>query len=156
MGEFLTNLLGHDHSTEPGIALRHWVHFQGVNTLLDILSWDPEEFKTVPTQQVYSQDDQGHYIHVRTNQVKQRCGFITYMKYIFQSYNSGIELPDDPFHSFSPDECTQHTPTQMRTYLIQHLPDPQGPKPSFWAHILSQTYRLFPRSNRTHGIQKGY
>ena len=34
---FLTTLLGHDPTTEPGIALRHWVHFQGVHNLLDLL-----------------------------------------------------------------------------------------------------------------------
>ena len=54
---------------------------------------------------------------------------MTYMKHISKSYNSGIEPPDDPFHPFSPDEWAQHTPTQMRTYLIQHLPNPHGPKP---------------------------
>ena len=54
-----TNLLGHDHTTEPGMALRHWVHLQGVHSLLDLLSWDPEELKAVPTQQVYHQDHQG-------------------------------------------------------------------------------------------------
>ena len=88
----LTNLLGHDHTNEPGIALRHWVHFQGVHNLLDLLSWDPDKLKTAPTQQVYSQDDQGQYIHLRTNQVKQMCGLISYMKHIFESYHSGIEL----------------------------------------------------------------
>ena len=76
----LTTLLGHVHSTEPGMALRHWVHFQGVHNLLDLLSWDPEELTTVSTQQVYSLDDQGQYIHLTTNQVKQMCGLITYMK----------------------------------------------------------------------------
>ena len=40
-----TNLLGHDHTTEPGMALRDWVDFQGVHSLLDLLSWDPEELK---------------------------------------------------------------------------------------------------------------
>ena len=54
-----SNLLGHDHTTEPAMALRHWVHFQGVHSLLYLLSWDPEGLKTVPTQQVYHQDDQG-------------------------------------------------------------------------------------------------
>ena len=48
------------------------------------------------------------------------------MKHLFGSYNSGIAPQDDPFHPFTPDEWTQQTPTQMRTYLIQHLPDPQG------------------------------
>ena len=74
----LTNLLGHDHTTEPGMALRHWVHFQEVHSLLDLLSWDPEELKAVPTEQVYHQDDHGQYIHLWTNHVKQLCGFITY------------------------------------------------------------------------------
>ena len=32
-------------------------------------------------------------------------------------------------HPFSPDEWTEHTPTQMRTYLIQDLPKPHGPEP---------------------------
>ena len=96
---------------------------------MDLLSWDPEELKAVSTQQVYSQDDQVQYIHLRTNQVKQTYGLITYMKYIFESYNSGIELPDDPFHPFSPDEWAQHTPTHMRTNLVQNLPNLHGPEP---------------------------
>ena len=125
----ITTLLGHDHTTEPGMALRHWVHFQGVHFLLDLLSWDPEELKAVPTQQVYHWDNQGQYIHLRTNQVKQMCGLITYMKYRFESYNSGHDLPDDPFHPFSPDEWAQCTPTQMMTYLVQHLQSPLGPDP---------------------------
>ena len=79
------------------MALRHWVHLQGVH----ILSWDPEELKAVPAQQVYHQDDQGQYIHLRTNQVKR---LTTYMKHMFECYNSGPDLPDDPFHPFSPDE----------------------------------------------------
>ena len=32
-------------------------------------------------------------------------------------------------HPFTPDEWTQQTLTQMRTYLIQHLPDHHGPAP---------------------------
>ena len=51
------------------------------------------------------------------------------MKHLFESYNSVIAPLDDLFHLFSPDEWTQQTPTQMRTYLIQHLPDPHGPEP---------------------------
>ena len=50
------------------------------------------------------------------------------MKYIFGSYNSGV-AQDDPFHPFTPDEWTQQTSTQMRTYLIQHLPGPYEPEP---------------------------
>ena len=51
------------------------------------------------------------------------------MKHIFGSYNSGIANQDDLFHLFSPDEWAQHTPKQIRIYLIQHLPDPHGPAP---------------------------
>ena len=36
---------------------------------------------------------------------------------------------DDPFHPFTPDEWSQQTSTMLRTYLIQHLPDPHGPEP---------------------------
>ena len=45
-------LLGHDPTSDPGIALRQWVHFQGVHNILDLLSWDQEELKAVPAQQV--------------------------------------------------------------------------------------------------------
>ena len=121
---YLTTLLGHDPTSEPGISLRHWVHFQGVHKILDLLSWDQDKLTTTPVQQVYSQDDHGQ----RTNQIKQIFWLKTYMKHLFGSYNSGIAPQDDPFHPFSPDEWTQQTPTKMRTYLIQHLPDPHGPE----------------------------
>ena len=52
-----TTLLGHDSTSDPGIALRQWVHFQGVHNILDLLSWDQEELKAVPAQQIYSLDD---------------------------------------------------------------------------------------------------
>ena len=41
----LTALLGHDPTSDPGIAQRQWVHFQGVHNILDLLSWDQEELK---------------------------------------------------------------------------------------------------------------
>ena len=50
----LTNLLGHDSSSDPGIAHREWVHFQGVQNILDLLSWDQEELKAIPAQEIYS------------------------------------------------------------------------------------------------------
>ena len=75
----LTNLLGHYPTSDPGIALRQWVHFQGVHNILDLLSWDQEELKTVPAQQIYSLDDHGQGLYLRTNQIKQMCGLITYM-----------------------------------------------------------------------------
>ena len=112
------------------MALRHWVHFQGVHNILDLLSWDQEELKTTPAQQVYSLDDHGQGLYLRMNQIKQICGLITSMKHIFGSYNSAITSQDDLFHPFSPDEWAQQTQTQMRTYLFQHLPDPHRPAQS--------------------------
>ena len=125
----LTTSLGHDPTSDPGIALRQWVHFQGVHNILDLLSCDQEELKTIPAQQVYSLDDHGQGLSLRTNQIKQVCALITYMKHIFGSYNSGIAPQDDPFHPFTPAEWSQQTPTQMGTYLIQNLLDPHGPAP---------------------------
>ena len=57
-----------------GIALRQWVHFQGVHNILDLLRWNQEELKAVPAQQVYSLDDHGQGLYLRTNQIKQMCG----------------------------------------------------------------------------------
>ena len=108
---------------------KHWVHFQGVHNLLDLLSGDQEELKTTPAQQVYSLDDHRQCLYLRTNQIKQICELITYMKHLFGSYNSGIAPSDNPFHPFSPDEWIQQTHTQIRAYLIQHLPDPHGLEP---------------------------
>ena len=124
----LTNLLGHDSTSDPGIALRQWVHFQGVYNILNLLSWDQEELKAVPAQQIYSLDDHGQGLYLRTNQIKQTCGLITYMKHVFGAYNSDIDPRDDPFHPFSPEEWSQQTSTMLRTYLIQHLHNPNGPE----------------------------
>ena len=44
----LTNLLGHDPTSEPGIVLRQWVLFQGVENILDLLSWEEDELKAMP------------------------------------------------------------------------------------------------------------
>ena len=125
----LTILLGHDPTSDPGIALRQWVHFQGVHNILDLLSWDQEELKAVPAQQIYSLDDHGQGLYLRTNQIKQMCGLITYMKHVFGAYNSDIDPRDDPFHPFSPEQWSQQTSTMLRTYLIQHIPNPNGPEP---------------------------
>ena len=125
----LTNLLDHDSTSDPGIALRQWVLFQGVQALLDLISWEEEELKPVPAQQVFTHDDHGQGSYLRTNQVKQICGLITYMRHVFREYNSGIEVREDPFHPFSPEEWSQHTSTMLRTFLIQHLPKPIGPEP---------------------------
>ena len=125
----LTNLLCHDSTSDPGIALRQWVHFQGVYNILDLLSWDQEELKAVPAQQIYSLDDHGQGLYLRTNQIKQMCGLITYMKHVFGAYNSDIDPRDDPFHPFSLEECSQLTSTMLRTYLIQNLLNPNGPEP---------------------------
>ena len=124
----LTNLSGHDSTTEPGIALRQWVHHQGVENHLDLLSWEEEEVKANPTQQVFSLDDHGQGSYLRTNQTKQICGLITYMKHVFSEYMSEGVRPD-PFHMFSSEEWSQQTSTMMRTFLVQHLPTPIGPQP---------------------------
>ena len=42
----LTNLLGHDTTPESGIALEQWVHHQGVESHLDLLSREEDEIKT--------------------------------------------------------------------------------------------------------------
>ena len=125
----LTTLLGHDSTSDPGIALRQWVHFQGVHNILDLLSWEEEELKAIPAQQIFTLDDHGQGSYLRTNQVKPICGLITYMKHVFREYNSGIEVREDPFHPFLPEEWNQHTSTMLRTFLIQHLPNPIGPEP---------------------------
>ena len=125
----LTTLLCHDPTSDSGIALRQWVHFQGVHNILDLLSWDQEELKAVPVQEVYSLDNHGQGLYLRTNQIKQMCGLITYMKHVFREYNSGIEVREDPFHPFTPEEWSQQTSTTLRTFLIQHLPNPIGPEP---------------------------
>ena len=124
----ITNLLGHAPTTEPGIALRQWIHYQGVENFLDLLSWEEDELKAIPTQQVFTLDEHGQGSYLRTNQTKQICGLITYMKHVFSEYMSeGART--DPFHPFSPEEWSQHTSTLLRTYLIQNLPKPIGPEP---------------------------
>ena len=96
---------------------------------MDLLSWDQEELKPVPTQQVYSLDDHGQGQYLTTIQIKPICGLTTYMKHVFGAYNSDIAPGDDPLYPFTPDEWSQQTSTMLRTYLIQNLPDPHGPEP---------------------------
>ena len=133
----LTNLLGHDPTSDPGIALRQWVHFQGVENHLDLLSWEEEEVKANPTQQVFSLDDHGQGSYLRTNQTKQICGLITYMKHVFSEYMSTRVRPE-PFHPFSPEEWSQQN--------FNHDEDILGPTPTnshwtstshFWVHTFT-------------------
>ena len=128
--------MGHAPNTEPGIALRQWVHHQGVENHWDLLSWEEEEVKANPTQQVLSLDDHGQSSYLRTNQTKQICGLITYMKHVFSEYMSEW-VRTDPFHPFLPEEWNQHTSTMMRTFLVQHLPAPIGPEPTIDGPISS-------------------
>ena len=123
----ITNLLGHAPTTEPGIALRQWVHHQGVENHLDLLSWEEEEAKANPTQQLFSLDDHRQSSYLRTNQTKRICGLITYMKHVFSEYMLTGVRPE-PFHPFSPEEWSHQTSTMMRTFLVQHLPTPLGPQ----------------------------
>ena len=64
----------HAPTTEAGIALRQWVNHQGIENFLDLLSWDEDEIKTQPVQQIFSLDDKGQGSHLRTNHVKQYMG----------------------------------------------------------------------------------
>ena len=132
----ITNLLGHAPTTEPGIALRQWVHHQGVENHLDLLSWEEEEVKANPTQQVFSLDEHGQGSYLRTNQTKQICGLITYMKHVFSEYMSEGVRPD-LFHIFSSEEWVKQTSTMMRTFLVQHLPTPIGPEPTISGPVSS-------------------
>ena len=124
----ITNLLGHTPTTEPGIALRQWVNHQDIDNHVDLLSWDEEEVKTNPVQQVFFIDDKGQGSYLKTNQVRQICGLITYMKHVFKEYMSE-EVRPAPFHPFTPEEWSQHTSTMLRTYLVQTLTNPIGPEP---------------------------
>ena len=87
-----------------------------VQNILDLLSWDQEDLKDVPAQQVYSLDVHGQGLYPRKNQIKQMCALITYMKHVFAANNSDIDPRDDPFHPFTPDELSQQTSTMLRTY----------------------------------------
>ena len=124
----LTNLLGHDSTTEPGIALRRWVHRQSVLNHLDLLSWEEEEVKDSPSQQIFSLDDHGQGSYLKTNQTKQICGLITYMKHVFNEYMEKGDW-ENPFHPLSLEEWSKQTSTMMRLYLVQNLPTPIGPQP---------------------------
>ena len=64
-------------------------HFQGGHNILDLLSWDQEELKTIPAQQVYSLDDHGQGLYLRTNQIKQMCGLMTNL---YETCAWGIQL----------------------------------------------------------------
>ena len=152
----LTTLLGHGSTSDPGIALRQLVHFQGVHNILDLLSCEEEELKPIPAQQIFTLDDHGQGSYLRTNQVKQICGLITYTKHVFREYNSGIEVREDPFHPFTPEEWHQHTSTMLRTFLIQSLPNPIGPEPVLSGPISSSRPTGYsPAAIELMGFKKG-
>ena len=121
--------MGHLPDTEPGRSLGIWVQYQGIHNFLDLLSCDPEEFKLDHSQSVYDINQDGP-VHLRTNLIKQITGLKYYMRHIFQEYNSGPVLPDDPFDPFTPESWTGQTAVQMRSYLCQHLPTSETPIPS--------------------------
>ena len=127
----ITNLLGHDPTSEPGIPLRQWIHHQGVVDILDLLSWDEDELKTNPAHQVFTLDDHGQGSYLRTNQTKQLCGLITYINHVYREYMSGIEVRPNPFHPFSPDEWNQHTSTMLRPFWLKTYQIPLGLNQSF-------------------------
>ena len=134
----------------------HGIPIPQIHNILDLLSWEEEELKAVPAQQIYSLDDHGQGSYLRTNQVKQMCGLITYMKHVFRGYNSGIEVREDPFHPFTPEEWYQHTSTTLRTFLIQHLPNPIGLEPVLSGPISSSRPTGYsPAALELMGFKKG-
>ena len=152
----ITNLLGHDPTSEPGIALRQWVHHQGVENILDLLSWEEDELKVIPAQQVLTLDDHGQGSYLRTNQTKPICGLINYIKHVYREYMSGIEVRTDPFHPFLPEEWNQHTSTMLRIFLVQNLPNPIGPQPVISGPISSSRPTAYsPTAIELMGFKKG-
>ena len=152
---YITNLLGHDPTIEPGIALRQWIHHQGVENHLYLLSWEEDEIKANPAQQVFTLDDHGQGSYLRTNQTKQICGLIIYMKHIFGEYTSA-EVRTDPFQPFSPEEWNQHTSTMLRTFVVQNLPNPIGPKPVISGPITSSRPTAYsPAAIELMGFKEG-
>ena len=78
------------------------------------------------------------------------------MKLVFGAYNSDIDPRDDPFHPFSPEERSQQTSTMLKTYLIQHLPNPNGPKPVLSGPIPSSRPTGYsPAAIELMGFKKG-
>ena len=78
------------------------------------------------------------------------------MKHVFRQYNSGIEPREDPFHPFTTEEWYQHTSTMLRTFLIQHLPNPIGPEPVLSGPISSSRPTGYsPATIELMGFKKG-
>ena len=78
------------------------------------------------------------------------------MKHVFREYNSGIEVREDPFHPFTPEEWYQHNSTMLRTFLIQHLPNPIGAEPVLSGPISSSRPTGYsPAAIELMGFKKG-
>ena len=78
------------------------------------------------------------------------------MKHVFREYNAGIEVREDPFNPFLPEEWNQHTSTLLRTFLIQHLPNPIGPEPVLSGPIPSSRPTAYsPVAIELMGFKKG-
>ena len=78
------------------------------------------------------------------------------MRHIFESYNSGHDLPENPFHPFTPDEWEQHTQFQMKIDLIQHLPNPLEPNLILSGSITSSRPTGYsPAALKLMGFKKG-
>ena len=67
-----------------------------------------------------------------------------------------IEVREDPFHPFLPEEWNQHTSTMLRTFLIQHLPNPIGSEPVLSGPISSSRPTGYsPAAIELMGFKKG-
>ena len=119
----LTNILGHGPNIAAGRSLKQWVAYHGVHSLLgvDHLSWDPEEYKSDTSQTIYHLNHHEELLHLRTNQIKQVSGLITYMRHILESYNSGPALSDDPFKPFSYDDWMTNNALHKSIYLVNNI-----------------------------------
>ena len=75
---------------------------------------------------------------------------------MFGAYNSDIDPRDDPFHPLSPEEWSQQTSTMLRTYLIQHIPNLNGPEPAPSGPIPSSRHTGYsPAAIELMGFKKG-
>ena len=124
----LTNLFSHDSTSDPGIVLRQWVHFQRVHNILDLLSWDQEELK--PTGSPVSEND------------------------LPDLPKSDLDIPDDPSLDFGNSQChsSQDLDQALQAYQAYQVPYPQDstmtPERSINHHF---TYHIAQASLSKHG-----
>ena len=121
----LTTLLGHDPTSDPGIALRQWVHFQGdhpwtwilhipsYQTYYELLinacvRYDKTKKANIGKRRnVYNANIDSTYVDYPTDVID----------YVPESYHGGINLPPDVFY-------------QIHALSSRHPPSPRPCNPS--------------------------